>query len=185
MEERRFCKESAEMENLEHFIRENREAFNEGALHDGHLQRFEARLRAANLRKPAEGRWNFFRAGMRRSVAAAAIIVLLLATGVVLYTGRDDYKAKVEVLTSQQTKLMEEVSREINQLYGEEDAEREMLIRSLESIIQEAQPLEKQLPKELDEKERLRILKEYYNERARAILRFKKLLTQEESGVLE
>ena len=184
MEERRFCKESAEMENLEHFIRENREAFNEGALPDGHLQRFEARLRA-NLRKPAEGRWNLFRAGMRRSVAAAAIIVLLLATGVVLYTGRDDYKAKVEVLTSQQTKLMEEVSREINQLYGEEDAEREMLIRSLESIIQEAQPLEKQLPKELDEKERLRILKEYYNERARAILRFKKLLTQEESGVLE
>ena len=50
MEERRFCKESAEMENLEHFIRENREAFNEGALPDGHLQRFEARLRAANLR---------------------------------------------------------------------------------------------------------------------------------------
>ena len=91
MEERRFCKESAEMENLEHFIAENREAFNEGALPDGHLQRFEARLRAANLRKPAEGRWNLFRAVMKRSVTAAAIIVLLLATGVVLYTGRDDY----------------------------------------------------------------------------------------------
>lgn len=147
------------MNNLEEYIRQNREAFDDQELPEGHLARFEEKLESYKPRKVVRMRWMRL-IGMAAAAAAAAV------AAVVIFINRpedreEDWFAgvgndQVEICNAyyeRMADLYESITRAHPD--GSMDVEVASLAEGGVSMID-------QLPDELGTEERAAILKEYY-----------------------
>ena len=142
------------MNNLEEYIRLNREAFDEQEVPEGHLMRFEERL--AGRKRPLI--WLRFASTITAIAAAVAAVVILIPGPAERHkdwfagVGND----QLEICQAYYGKMAEYYE---TILKGDFDGTRQF---DLEAIAGEGIPLVDQLPDEIDLETRAAVLKEYY-----------------------
>lgn len=146
------------MDNLEEYIRLNREAFDEQEVPEGHLVRFEERLagQVAGQKRPLIW-FRFASVAAGIAAAVAAVVIFINRPG----ERHKDWFAGVgndqlEICQAYYGKMAEFYETILN---GDFDGTR---LSELEAIAGEGIPLVDQLPEEIDPETRAAVLKEYY-----------------------
>ena len=149
------------MNNLEEYIRLNREAFDEQEVPAGHLSRFEERLagQVAGRKRPLI--WLRF-----ASVATGITAVAAALAAVVIFINRpgERHKDWFAGVGNDQLEICQAYYGKMAEYYetilkGDFDGTRQF---DLEAIAGEGIPLVDQLPDEIDPETRAAVLKEYY-----------------------
>ena len=144
------------MDNLEEYIKQNREAFDEQELPEGHLERFEARLDAIGDQRRTTKIYRIFWSALAVAAAMAAVLLLRIP--------QDNGKDWFANVGNDQVEICEAYYERVAELYeviltnnpdGSMDS-------SASSIAEETVALIDQLPDEMDEAAKAEILKEYY-----------------------
>jgi hypothetical protein len=145
------------MNRLEQYIKENRNSFDAELPPSGSRERFMARLEAEKARRKAV---RFRHMWMSAAVSAAAVLAALIAFS---YFGADkDIERSILAMNSQEAQVIALVEEVCPQ-------EMDVVMSSIRSITFEAIPFTDQLPDELPEKERIRIIKDYYGRKIEAL----------------
>lgn len=156
------------MDNLEKYIKENREAFDTVPVPDGSLDRLMAKTR----RKAVQIRLRWI-----LPAAAAAAVLLLFVTG---YHNNDESR--------QLNRMLEGIARsEIEIMTLVENScpqDLETVGNTIRSITAEAIPMYSLLPEEMAPKERRKILDEYYGAKLEALDRVKEYYAHEMNNEL-
>lgn len=146
------------MDNLEEYIRLNRETFDEQEVPEGHLVRFEERLagQVAGRKRPLIW-FRFASVATGIAAAVAAVVIFINRPG----ERHKDWFAGVgndqlEICQAYYGKMAEFYETILN---GDFDGTR---LSELEAIAGEGIPLVDQLPEEIDPETRAAVLKEYY-----------------------
>ena len=173
------------MDNLEEYIRLNREAFDEQEVPEGHLVRFEERLATLRRSTPApplatgrtqpqrseNGRGRGQVAGRKRQLiwfrfASVAAGIAAAVAAVVIFINRpgERYKDWFAGVGNDQLEICQAYYGKMAEFYetilnGDFDGTR---LSELEAIAGEGIPLVDQLPEEIDPETRAAVLKEYY-----------------------
>ena len=148
------------MENLEQYIKDNLEQINNCEMPQGHKQRFMAKLQTPQRRKITF--WNRKRIlSITTAAAVAAIIISPLARNII-------YNWQIKKCV-QQIRIEES---QIMQMLGEDE---QYMVNNLKTITEEAVPLADQLPPELSQKERTKILIQYYKAKTESLKKIKTL----------
>lgn len=145
------------MDNLEKYIKENREAFDTAPVPQGSLDRLMAKTRRRSVRLTL--RW------VLPAVAAAALVVLFV-TG---YHNNDEslhLNKILEGIARSEVEIMTLVENSYPQ-------DLEAVGNTIRSITAEAIPMYSLLPDELAPKKRRKILEEYYGAKLQALGRVK------------
>ena len=146
------------MDNLEEYIRLNREAFDEQEVPEGHLMRFEERLagQVADRKRPLI--WLRF-ASVATGIAAAvaAVVIFINRPG-------ERHKDWFAGVGNDQLEICQTYYGKMAKYYetilkGDFNGTRQF---DLEAIAGEGIPLVDQLPDEIDPETRAAVLKEYY-----------------------
>ena len=152
------------MSNLEEYIKQNLEAFDDQELPEGHLERFEAKLAGLEERsaqqpgqRPVKIWWWTAIAGVAAAVAAVAIFINQPTTS------QKDWFADIP---EDQASICQAYYDQMAVMYSDilmtdVDGSKEA---QLMTIAEETIPMIDQLPEELGEEERALILKEYYSD---------------------
>lgn len=146
------------MDKLHDFVRDNRGLFDDGPLNDGHEARFRRKLDWAGRRPhlPA-GRW-----ALVAGIAAAVFFGVMLC--------RDGLRENpVQVEIDLYNRSLEALTRDIvdaSERCGEDTSEMKTIIRDISN---DTVPLYEQLPDELGDEEKARILKKYFNLKLKAV----------------
>lgn len=160
------------MSNLEEYIKQNLEAFDDQELPEGHLERFEAKLAGLAERpalrqssgtaqqpgqRPIKIWWWTAIAGVAAAVAAVAIFINQPTTS------QKDWFADIP---EDQASICQAYYDQMAVMYSDilmtdVDGSKEA---QLMTIAEETIPMIDQLPEELGEEERALILKEYYSD---------------------
>lgn len=144
-------------DHLHDFIRDHREAFDSAPLNDGHGERFRRKLEKSGRRTGGPLRYAWI-------VGAAAVVffgIMLCRDGLrenPVEEEIDLYNRSLEMLTRD----IVDVSRRC----GEDTAEMKTIIRDISN---DAVPLYEQLPDELGDEQKARILKKYFNLKLKAV----------------
>ena len=169
------------MSNLEEYIRQNREAFEDQELPDGSLERFERRLEILRFAQDdlrgaqddwrgAQDDWRGAQDDSRKiswaAVAGWAVTVAAAIAAVVIFIGRtaprhEDWFAGIG---DDQREICQAYYGKMAEFYETILAEDfdDARLADLEDIVSESVPMVDQLPEELDPGARAAILKEYY-----------------------
>lgn len=145
-------------DHLHDFIRDHREAFDSAPLNDGHGERFRRKFRKSG-RHPL-----VLSVRYALAVGAAATVffgVLLCRDGL--------WKNPVEEEIDLYNRSLEMLTRdivEVSRRCGEDTAEMKTIIRDISN---DAVPLYEQLPDELGDEQKARILKKYFNLKLKAV----------------
>lgn len=160
------------MSNLEEYIKQNLEAFDDQELPEGHLERFEAKLAGLEERpalrqssgtaqqpgqRPVKIWWWTAIAGVAAALAAVAIFINQPTTS------QKDWFADIP---EDQASICQAYYDQMAVMYSDilmtdVDGSKEA---QLMTIAEETIPMIDQLPEELGEEERALILKEYYSD---------------------
>ena len=160
------------MSNLEEYIKQNLEAFDDQELPEGHLERFEAKLAGLEERpalrqssgtaqqpgqRPVKIWWWTAIAGVAAAVAAVAIFINQPTTS------QKDWFADIP---EDQASICQAYYDQMAVMYSDilmtdVDGSKEA---QLMTIAEETIPMIDQLPEEMGEEERALILKEYYSD---------------------
>lgn len=153
--------------NIEEYIKENREVFNEGTLPQGHHKRFLEKLQAQENKHAKKQRT--FTLLTRTLLSAAAVFLLAFIIGELSGNKKEkDYLA-----------LMLQEEEEVIQLISQADPfTGELMLNALENITFEAIPLKEQLPQEISDTQRKEILQAYYKQKTEGIQEIKAVLTK-------
>lgn len=169
------------MEKLEKIVKENREEFDNETLLDGDLERFRAKLATSNIvieeYKP-ERRIKINSSLPRRKssfwkvtlIPLAATLIILYGVNLVIRSLSKDNDLRniyVEYINDLNT-----LSTEIESIAIDKEGA-SMIVNN---ITFEAIPLTNQLPNELSNDEKAKIIREYYNQRLDGVRKFKTLL---------
>lgn len=156
------------MENLEQYIRENREAFDYGMLPEGHKTRFLKRL---GKRK---------RQNVKYLYTALASVAAMLIFAVIVYMPSSDDMNFSNKTESEYAVLVTSLENDILDLSKKCDKKvAKEAIKAFKNIIFEAIPLSEQLPEELSDIEKARILRKYYKEKTDGLNRIKCYLAEQ------
>ncbi|MBQ2918626.1 MAG: hypothetical protein IJE61_05305 [Bacteroidales bacterium] len=156
------------MDNLEKYIKENREAFDTVPVPDGSLDRLMAKTR----RKAVQIRLRWI-----LPAAAAAAVLLLFVTG---YHNNDESRQlnrMLEGMASTEVEIMTLVEKSCPH-------DLDAVENTIRSITSEAIPMYSLLPEELSTKERRKILDEYYGAKLEALDRVKEYYAHEMNNEL-
>ncbi len=155
------------MKHLENYIAEKKELFDNELLPTGHKERFMEKLRKEELKK--NGRKNIFAIVTKIILPAAAVFAIAFIIENISGNNSDrDYLSLMEKEEQEVLKLV----RNMDTFSGDQ------IISALENITFEAIPLKDQLPAELPEKCRERILNNYYKQKTEGIREIKQYLTK-------
>ena len=145
------------MDRLEQYIKENRSSFDMELPPSGSRERFMAKLEAE---KPGRKLVNFRPVWLSAAVSAAAVVVAVIALS---YSGVDrDIEKSILAMSRQEAQVIALVEEVCPQ-------EMDIVMNSIRAITFEAIPFTDQLPDELPEKERVRIIKDYYGSKTEAL----------------
>lgn len=145
------------MDRLEQYIKENRNSFDAELPPSGSRERFMARLEAEKARRKAV---RFRHVWMSAAVSAAAVLAALVAFS---YSGADkDIERSILAMSSQEAQVIALVEEVCPQ-------EMDVVMSSIRSITFEAIPFTDQLPDEIPEKERIRLITDYYGRKIEAL----------------
>ena len=156
------------MDNLEKYIKENREAFDTVPVPQGSLDRLMAKTR----RKAVQIRLRWI-----LPAAAAAAVLLLFVTG---YHNNDESRQlnrMLEGMASTEVEIMTLVEKSCPH-------DLDAVENTIRSITSEAIPMYSLLPEELSTKERRKILDEYYGAKLEALDRVKEYYAHEMNNEL-
>lgn len=156
------------MDNLEKYIKENREAFDTAPVPQGSLDRLMAKRR----RKAVQIRLRWI-----LPAAAAAAVLLLFVTGYYNNEEKRHLNRMLEGMASSEVEIMTLVEKSCpHNLDAVEN--------TIRSITSEAIPMYSLLPDELTPKERRKILDEYYGAKLEALDRVKEYYAHEMNNEL-
>ena len=149
------------MNNLEEYIRLNREAFDEQEVPEGNLMRFEERLASQVADRKRQWIWLRF-----ASVATGIKAVAAAVAAVVIFINRpgERHKDWFAGVGNDQLEICQAYYGKMAEYYetilkGDLDGTRQF---DLEAIAGEGIPLVDQLPDEIDPETRAAVLKDYY-----------------------
>ena len=165
------------MENLEKYIKENLEKFDYAEMPAGHKERFLEKLSAletnnqSNSRRPSNIVWRI------SSVAAILIIALFIGRQSseefrVLDENGTEYTT---LMTTLENEIIE-MSKNCNKKSAKE------ALKASRSVTFEAIPITEQLPDELSDEERAKILRRYYKEKTDGLKRIKTYLAEQSTA---
>ena len=156
------------MDNLEKYIKDNREAFDMVPVPEGSLDRLMAKTRKSTIQ--IRLRWIL-------PAAAAAAVLLLFVTG---YHNNDESRQlnrMLEGMASTEVEIMTLVEKSCPH-------DLDAVENTIRSITSEAIPMYSLLPEELSTKERRKILDEYYGAKLEALDRVKEYYAHEMNNEL-
>lgn len=156
------------MDNLEKYIKENREAFDTAPVPQGSLDRLMAKTR----RKAVQIRLRWI-----LPAAAAAAVLLLFVTGYYNNEEKRHLNRMLEGIARSEIEIMTLVENSCPQ-------DLETVGNTIRSITAEAIPMYSLLPEELSTKERRKILDEYYGAKLEALDRVKEYYAYEMNNEL-
>lgn len=154
------------MDNLEKYIKENREAFDTAPVPQGSLDRLMAKTR----RKAVQIR-------LRWILPAAAVLVLFFVTGYYNNDEKRHLNRMLEGIARSEVEIMSLVENSYPH-------DLEAVGNTIRSITAEAIPMYSLLPEELSTKERRKILDEYYGAKLEALDRVKEYYAHEMNNEL-
>ena len=165
------------MENLEKYIKENIKEFDCSEMPAGHKERFLEKLSALETNNQSNSRrlsnivWSI------SSVAAILIIALFIGR-----PSSEEFRVLDENGT-EYTTLMTTLENEIIQMSKNcnKKSAKEAL-KASRSVTFEALPITEQLPDELSDEERAKILRRYYKEKTDGLKRIKTYLAEESTA---
>lgn len=154
------------MDNLEKYIKDNREAFDMVPVPEGSLDRLMAKTR----RKAVQIR-------LRWILPAAAAVLLLFVTGYYNNEEKRHLNRMLEGIARSEVEIMSLVENSYPH-------DLEAVGNTIRSITAEAIPMYSLLPEELSTKERRKILDEYYGAKLEALDRVKEYYAYEMNNEL-
>lgn len=161
---------SEAQDEIELFISQNREAFDE-ELPLGHRERFNRRLGQESHRTKTTGYITIF------SAAAAAIVLGVLAlTQLNIFGNSQSEEYEYQIYKAQMETVKEEIFKESAQMGGATETEAKGTVYS---IMNESIPLEQLLPDELTKAQKDTILKKYYQKKLNGLNQYRSIVSQE------
>ena len=157
------------MDNLEKYIKENREAFDTAPVPQGSLDRLMAKTRKRTIQ--IRLRW------ILPAAAAAAVLVLFFVTGYYNNDEKRHLNRMLEGIARSEVEIMSLVENSYPH-------DLEAVGNTIRSITAEAIPMYSLLPEELSTKERRKILDEYYGAKLEALDRVKEYYAHEMNNEL-
>ena len=154
------------MDNLEKYIKDNREAFDMVPVPEGSLDRLMAKAR----RKTVQIRLHWI-------LPAAAVLVLFFVTGYYNNEEKRHLNRMLEGIARSEVEIMSLVENSYPH-------DLEAVGNTIRSITAEAIPMYSLLPEELSTKERRKILDEYYGAKLEALDRVKEYYAHEMNNEL-
>ena len=158
------------MDNLREFVKKNRAAFDTEPLDEGHRGRFAAKLARGTERGASVLLRRFWAAG-----CAAAVVLGLLW----LRTGHSQGDPVRRVIAAYK-RDMDSLNREITAFCLRTGADTSQINRTIRIIDCEAVPLYEQLPDELDDAEKVRILRRYFGLKVNAVKQLRAQIADEQ-----
>lgn len=165
------------MDQLEKYIKENINQFNDGPMPQGHKEMFKRKLKENNSK-------NVHRIGFARiirytTIAVATIIIAFIVKNISIIekTKANDELNYAQIIKEQELEILN-LTKDMDPNTFEE-MESTMNIITYESI-----PLSEQLPDEMEDEEKIKILREYYKQKSEALKRLK-LLYAEQTNVID
>lgn len=162
------------MDTLRDIMDENKEQFDVQSLPEGDTERFLAKLDKSGIEVdiPRRHPLRIYRA---IALPAAAAVMLFLGVGIF---------AKVTSEENQLTRIYVEYCHEVASLSTDIQMmtagdDMKMADRTVENITFEAIPFAQQLPEELPQREKVRIMKDYYTQKLDGVRRLKTLISEE------
>lgn len=157
------------MKNLDEYIKQNGDKFNDGELPGGHMERFGQRLqqgRADNEthRKP---RHKAIRMVWKIALPIAAVIVAGLLLRISLEQKAEPGTDYAALLAQQKKEVLELINLSTDPYLSEQMA------YALDNVLFEAIPMDESLPKGLPSYRREKILQDHYNIKTEGIARIK------------
>lgn len=156
------------MDNLEKYIKDNREAFDMVPVPEGSLDRLMAKTR----RKAVQIRLRWI-----LPAASAAAVLLLFVTGYYNNEEKRHLNRMLEGMASTEVEIMTLVEKSCPH-------DLDAVENTIRSITSEAIPMCSLLPEELSTKERRKILDEYYGAKLEALDRVKEYYAHEMNNEL-
>lgn len=173
------------MDNLEKYIKDNLDKFEQGEMPTGHKERFFEKLSAMEMNDKPNAKQSstivqLFRRKRKRviwSICSAAAIIIIA-----LFVGRPASE-EIKVLDEngvEYTTLMTTLENEIIDLSKScsKKSAKEAL-KASRNVTFEAIPITEQLPEELSDEERAKILRRYYKEKTDGLKRIKTYLAEQ------
>lgn len=151
------------MDNLEKYIKDNREAFDMVPVPEGSLDRLMAKTRKRTIQ--IRLRWIL-------PAAAAAAVLVLFVTGYYNNDEKRHLNRMLEGMASTEVEIMTLVEKSCPH-------DLDAVENTIRSITSEAIPMYSLLPEELSTKERRKILDEYYGAKLEALDRVKEYYAHE------
>ena len=152
------------MDNLREFVKKNRAAFDTEPLDEGHRGRFAAKLARGTERGASVLLRRFWAAG-----CAAAVVL----------TGHSQGDPVRRVIAAYK-RDMDSLNREITAFCLRTGADTSQINRTIRIIDCEAVPLYEQLPDELDDAEKVRILRRYFGLKVNAVKQLRAQIADEQ-----
>ena len=145
------------MDRLEQYIKDNRSSFDTELPPSGSRERFMARLEDEKASRKV---WPFRPVWLSAAVSAAGLVAAVITLS---YSGVDrDIERCVLAMSDQEARVIALVEEVCPQ-------EMDVVMSSIRSITFEAIPFTDLLPDELPDKDRVRVIKDYYGRKIEAL----------------
>ena len=166
------------MGNFEKFIQDNREQFENGEPIEGHRERFLGKLESGAKSK-TDGGSDMTRSKRRLYISLSGAAAIMIA-GVIFFSLRSSYgKAGYDTLYAEYMEEVEKYREEIEELSWQIYGDKSVYDLTFASVSEDGPiPFLSQLPDELSSDKKARLLRDYYNQRLRALKQMKMLISQ-------
>lgn len=174
------------MDELKQYMQDNKSEIKEEKPLFGDEERFFMKLDAsrASMEEQSTGRIHFQSSMKRRKIPFWRIIAVPLAATFLVFFTIGIYFKSLDSQSDELNKIYVEYCTEVaalsDEIYTMSDSEidRDAKATTIDNITFEAIPLVSQLPSELSEREKVKIMKDYYSQKLDGIRRLKTLVSE-------